>query len=418
MGEEKWIKVASIDELQEHVPKKVSVDGTELMVIVHAGKVFAVKHACPHYGAPLEEGLVHGTTITCPWHNASFDYTNGALLLPPALDGLPVYPTTTEDGAVLVRNEPVTIPPRKKKRAKETVVILGGGAAGNSAAETLRREGYDGRVVMVSRESDLPYDRPNLSKDFLAGKAKPEWIPLRSHVFYQDREIDLLLNHDVVKVEPEERRVLFRDRGALSYDKLCVATGGIPRRSDIPGNNLEGVFLLRSLDDARRIIAWLDDIRSVCIVGAGFIGMEAAAALSTRGMEVHVVAPEPLPLSLTLGETAGRWLLKLHESKNVRFHLGNTVTRFRGNDHVEAVELSSGEKIKTQGVILGLGITPAVDAFSHTALVHHGVVPVNAKMETALPDIYAAGDIAQLRHPVTGELERVEHWAVAERQGQ
>lgn len=417
MADVKWYRVASINELKEQTPKKIEVKDKTIMLIRKSDDIFALEHSCPHYGAPLSDGIVRGNTLTCPWHNAAFDVSSGTLLLPPSLDHLQTYPVKKENGEVYIRLEALNRPKKRGLKSGKTFVIAGGGAAGTAAAITLRDEGFDGKIFLISREEDLPYDRPLLSKDFLSGEANPDYIPLRKESFYRDNSIDLLQGIEVTDIRPGDREVVVSGNKTIGFDRLLLATGGIPRTFGIPGVSMEGVFVLRSLADARRITEALSGVEEVGIVGAGFIGMEAAASLTKRGLTVHVIAPEALPLMPVFGETAGRWFKKIHERHNVRFHLGKTAKRFIGGHSVRGIELSDGSSIDCRCVILGLGIDPAVSFIANTPLVENGAVPVTEKLETKIPGIYAAGDIACLRHPITGENQRVEHWAVAERQG-
>jgi NADPH-dependent 2,4-dienoyl-CoA reductase/sulfur reductase-like enzyme len=358
-----------------------------------------------------------GHEVVCPWHNARFDVRTGRLIAPPALDDVPAFAVELEGDEVYIRQAEARKRPTPRGKGK-AVLIVGAGAAGEAAAETLRCEGFDGRVVMVTPEQDLPYDRPNLSKDFLAGKAEPEWLPLRSEEFYRQQHIEVLTGTRVTALEAQKRVAHLSPGGRMRFDFCLIASGGTPRKLPVPGAELAGVFSLRSLSDARALVAALGQARRVLIVGAGFIGLEAASALRSRGLDVIVVAPELIPLGNILGDQVGTSLLRLHEEYGVQFHLGRTVQQFRGNGSVGEAVLSDGQRIEVDVVIVGIGIVPAVDFLAESGLVEAGAVPVDRRLETKAAGIFAAGDVAAVPDPIGGGRQRVEHWAVAERQGQ
>ncbi|MDZ7414434.1 MAG: FAD-dependent oxidoreductase [candidate division KSB1 bacterium] len=410
-------RACALSELTPGTPKAMRVGDKEVLLVRLGDAVHACGGECSHYGAPLAEGFVAGHEVVCPWHNARFDLRSGAVVAPPALDDLAAYDVEVENGEVYIRQRaPVRKAPAVGK--KKTVLIIGAGAAGEAAAETLRREGFAGRVVMVTPEHDLPYDRPNLSKDFLSGKAKPEWLPLRSGKFYAEHEIEVLTGTEVTALDFKGRTAHLEPSGQLSFDFCLVATGGKARRLSVPGAELAGVFTLRSLADARAIVAALEHAKTMVVVGAGFIGLEVASAVRSRGVAVEVVAPEPVPLGAVLGDGVGRCLQSLHEEHGVSFHLGCTVQELRGNGSVSEVVLSNGQRLQAEVVIVGIGITPALDFLAGSGLVEKGALPVNHRLETTVPGIFAAGDVAAVPEPSTGARYRVEHWAVAERQGQ
>jgi NADPH-dependent 2,4-dienoyl-CoA reductase/sulfur reductase-like enzyme len=323
-----------------------------------------------------------------------------------------------EDGVVYVTAPREEQPPAVEGEDDRTFVMVGAGAAGNAAAETLRREGFAGRIVLVTAESVLPYDRPTLSKELMAGEAKPEWLPLHDAGFYDDRGIELMTGRRVAGIDPAERVIEFEDGDQLSFDKALLATGATPRNLDIPGADLEGYFLLRSRADAEAIDAALEGAETAVIIGASFIGMEVGWGLRQRGLDVHVVAPENVPMSRIFGEAVGKWLHEKHEEAGVQFHLGATPEEVRGNGAVEEVLLSNGQTLPADLVVAGVGVRPAVGFLEGSGLLRDGVVPVDATLQTEAEDIYAAGDIALVPSHYSGESHRIEHWTVAERQGQ
>ena len=304
--------------------------------------------------------------------------------------------------------------PRPAASASGSIVILGGGAAGNSAAETLRREGYTGRIVMLSADASVPCDRPNLSKDYLAGNAPEEWVPLRPPEFYREHGIELHLGARVTAIDRAGRHLQLEDGSGHDYDRLLIATGADPVRLNLPGGDLPHVHYLRSLADSRAIIAQTATARCAVVIGASFIGLEVAAALRARQLEVHVVAPEAIPMERVMGAEIGGLVRTIHEQHGVHFHLGTTVTAI----DPQSVTLKTGEKLAADLVVVGVGVRPALGLAEKAGLeIDRGVV-VDQYLRTSDPSIFAAGDIARWPDPHSGENIRVEHWVVAQRQGQ
>jgi NADPH-dependent 2,4-dienoyl-CoA reductase/sulfur reductase-like enzyme/nitrite reductase/ring-hydroxylating ferredoxin subunit len=387
--------------------------GGEAVMLVRAdGKLFATAATCTHYGGPLAEGIVVGTTVRCPWHHACFDLQTG-LARGPALNPIACYDVVTEAGLVRVRKK------RPEYRAPavtgpSSVVIAGGGAAGAACAETLRREGYAGPVTLVADEPPGPVDRPNLSKDYLAGSAPEEWIPLRDAQFYQERGVDFVLGGGVRRIDRAQHRVELADGRSLPYGVLLLATGCAPRRLTIPGADRAHVLVLRTLADSRAIIARATAGARAVVVGASFIGLEVAASLRKRGVGVDVVSPEAVPLGRVVGDEIGSHVRALHEQQGVSFHLGRTPVQIED----ARVVLDDGSALQADFVVLGVGVVPRTALAEQAGLrVERGVV-VDEHLRTSDPDIYAAGDIAAYPDARSGERVRIEHWAVAERQGQ
>ncbi len=420
MDETGWRNVGKEARLVEGAPLVVEVDEEKILIVRLKGSVYAVGHKCPHYEEKLEHGALLGTEIVCKSHLARMDVTTGRVVSPPAFNDLPVYPVKVEAGDVWIG--PVVKPRFPKPAAAlgsdpRTFLIVGAGAAGSIAAETLRRRGFAGRICMATGEPERPYDRPNLSKDFMTGKAGEEWLPLRGPKFYDAQGIELLTGRRVVSLDTQKKTVLFEGGESLTFDKALLATGGVPRRLPVPGGDGEGCFLLRSAADARAIAAAAAQWKSVVLIGAGFIGLELAGSLRERGLEVTVVAPESLPLARILGDRIGAYIKAQHETREVRLLMERTPTRIEGAPGAKSIVLSDGAVLKAGFVVIGVGIQPAVEYLSGTGLVEKGAVPVDARMMTRAPDIFAAGDIAAVLDP-DGERRRVEHWVSAQRQGQ
>src|SRR5262249_35382922 len=379
------------------------------------GKYHAVGAICPHYGGPLSGGGLWGERVICPWDHAPFDVRTGDLLEPPPFDALPRFEGKIEGGRVSVRvpheAEERRAPPMAPRAARQdgrAFVILGGGAAGYMAAQTLREEGFRGRVLMVTREDRLPYDRPNLSKDYLQGHAEPEWMPLRPDEFFNEYGIEVLRGREATSVDAKAKTVSFKDGERLAYDALLVATGGEPRTLPIPGIDLKNVLTLRSFADSDAIIAAAEQAKRAVVIGASFIGMEVASSLKTRGLEVMVVAPDQAPFEKALGGRIGALFQKIHEDNGVLFRLGANVARITGNGKVEAVEIESGEKIDADLVVIGVGVKPATDFLKGVELSSDGGVVVDEHLPAA-DGLYAAGDIALFPSSLTGARQRIEH---------
>jgi apoptosis-inducing factor 3 len=392
---------------------------------------FAVGAKCTHYSAPLSDGLLVGETVRCPWHHACFELRNGAASHAPALNDLPAYDVVLENNIVRVARKrthatarDVVRRPRGSRAparvtldeqpltGPESVLIIGGGAAGNACAEMLRREGYRGPVTIVDPDTDAPYDRPNLSKDYLAGNAPEEWLPLHSADFYEAQQIDLVRGVNVTNIDAKAKTVTLSDGTSREYAALLIATGASPIRLNITGG--DRVMYLRTLADCRRIIAQATNAKTAVVIGASFIGLETAASLVTRGLRVQVVAPETLPLARVLGSEIGTLVKSVHEEKGVTFHLGRSVKSIDGN----AVVLDDGSRLEGDLIIAGVGVRPNVQLAEAAGLTLDGGIAVNEFLETSVAGIFAAGDVARWPDAYSDARLRVEHWVVAERQGQ
>ncbi|WP_119461003.1 FAD-dependent oxidoreductase [Rhodospirillaceae bacterium SYSU D60014] len=406
----------ALNELADGAMLQGHAAGEPVLVARRGDAYFAIGANCTHYNGPLAEGLMVGDTVRCPWHHACFDLRTGEAIRAPALNPVPCWRVEKRDGKLVVQER---IKPGERRMAGEartpdTVVIIGGGGAGNAAAEMLRREGHSGRIVMISADESVPYDRPNLSKDYLAGTAPEEWIPLRSEKFYKKHDIELLLKTRATAIDTRGKQVTLSDGSARAYDALVLATGGEPVRLDLPGADRPHVHYLRSLDDCRAIIRAAGQATRAVVVGASFIGMEVAAALRVRDLEVHVVAPGKRPMERVLGPEMGDHIRKLHEGRGVRFHLEQTLAAIDDR----SVTLQNGETIEADLVIVGIGVRPVTEIAEQAGIRTDRGILVNEYLETSAPGVFAIGDIARWPDPLTGDRIRVEHWVVAERQGQ
>jgi NADPH-dependent 2,4-dienoyl-CoA reductase/sulfur reductase-like enzyme/nitrite reductase/ring-hydroxylating ferredoxin subunit len=388
--------------------------GEPVVLLRRNQDLLAIGATCTHYGGPLAEGLFSGDTVRCPWHHACFDLRTGAPVRAPALNPIPCYEVTLTDGTIRVgprTGGPITL---RRASSLRTNAIVGAGAAGESAAETLRREGYDGEILLFGADEAPPVDRPNLSKDYLAGNAPEEWIPLRPPAFFGEQKIALSLNARVQSIDPAGHKLTLADGRDVAWDALLLATGAEPIRPPLPGGDQPHVLTLRTLADSRAIIERATRARKAVVVGASFIGMEVAASLRARGLEVHVVAPEKVPFERTLGPELGGLLKSIHEEHGVRFHLGQTVASVEP----DAVTLSGGdERVTADLVVLGVGVKPSFELATAAGLeIDRGVV-VDDRLRTSVAGVFAAGDVARFPYAPTGERVRIEHWVVAQRMG-
>lgn len=393
------------------------IDGEDALLVRHGDAVFAIGAQCTHYHAALADGLLDGPVLHCPMHHAQFDIRSGAALCAPALDDLPCWRVEQRGGQVFARERIVSAPRSRREAvpgALDDVVIVGGGAAGLAAADTLRREGYEGRLAILSADVDPPCDRPNLSKDFLAGTAEADWMPLRPDDWYAERRIEVLLNTRVDAIDVAARRLRLAGGATRPFGALLLATGAEPVQLDVPGAAPGQVRSLRSFADSRAIAAQAGAARSALVIGSSFIGLEVAASLRARGLAVHVVAPDAVPMRRILGPELGAFVRDLHASHGVVFHLGTTVARVDGSQ----VRLADGSVVDADLIVAGVGVRPALALAEQAGLAVDRGVSVDAWLQTSVPGIFAAGDIARWPDPHSGERIRVEHWALAQRQGQ
>lgn len=293
-------------------------------------------------------------------------------------------------------------------------VIVGGGLAGAKAAETLREEGFDGKVVLLTEEAERPYERPPLSKGYLLGSDERETAFVHPADWYAEHDVDLRLEAKVTAIHTDEHEVELDGGERIGYDKLLLATGSRPRRLDVPGADLGDVRYLRELPDADHLRDVLDEGHRVAVVGGGWIGLEVAAAARTHGAEVTLIEMADLPLQGVLGEEVASVFADLHREHGVELLLGAAVREIVGDgDRVVALVTSDGREVMADTVVVGIGITPRVELAEAAGLAVDNGVRVDASLRTSDPDVFAAGDVANVDHPLLGERVRVEHWANA-----
>jgi NADPH-dependent 2,4-dienoyl-CoA reductase/sulfur reductase-like enzyme/nitrite reductase/ring-hydroxylating ferredoxin subunit len=408
----------AVSDLAEGTLVAGQVDGEDAVLTRHGEQFFAVGGGCTHYHAALANGLVVGETLRCPLHHACFSLRTGEALHAPALDAIACWRVERVVDTVYVR-EKLAAPARKSlaqagAAVPSSIVVIGSGAAGLGAVDMLRREGYDGPLTMLSADDSAPYDRPNLSKEFLMGTAPADWMPLRLADFYGEQKIALVLNARVASIDTQKKRLQLADGKGYDFGALLIATGSDPVRIDIPGARPEQLHYLRTFDDSRAIVAKAESAKRTAVIGASFIGLEVAASLRSRGIAVDVIAPGSTPLERVMGVEVGSMIRDLHQQHGVVFHLGETVARVDG----DRLTLAEGGIVQADLIVLGVGVRPSLTLAEKAGLVIDRGIAVNEYLETSVPGIFAAGDVVRWPDPHSGENIRLEHWVVAERQGQ
>lgn len=426
------VVAAEINDIPEGHIKEVKVgegDSDKVIIANVDGQFYCVSSKCTHFGFSLSKGVLIDDKIICPFHAAAFSVITGYPEHGPALDGLHTYETRVEDGKIIVR-VPKTIPSNNQLKMAQRdpndnrkYLVVGGGVAGLNCAETLRQSGFTGEITIISEESDLPYDRTFLNKKL---KAKREGIQLRSDDFFKRAEIEYLRSTRVTRID-EKRKVAILENGTeLSYDKICLATGTSPLKSEdfIPGSSLKNVTAIREYADLETVQKSLKNgAKNIVIVGGSFIGMEIAGSLKETfkdEVDVTIVVPECEPYSAVLGPKVGSFMRGLAESKGVVFVLQNQVKSLIGTGgSVKEVELSNGSKLPADLVVLGTGVKPNSQIASEIVqLDQDGGIPSNPFLQVGKSgDVFCAGDVCSFPFFLTGQRMRVEHYADAMTQG-
>ncbi len=456
MATDQWKDVAASQDIQDESFLSVELQEDERVLLVRSGgELRAWADSCPHVGCPLSNGDLADGVLTCPCHNARFDARTGGMLSPPSLDDLSRYELSERDGRVLVgpRNEPefahfagpaaaeeptgAGVPGVRRGADERIVAIVGAGAAGAMTAEQLRRDGFAGRIVMITPEAGRPYDRVLLSKFYLAGEMGFDDIALRPASFYENHAIEIWTECSATALDPGTRTLTLDDGRRLGADAIVLATGSRAKPLPVPGAELGGVHLLRSAADAEALRADARGAKNAVVIGSSFIGTEAAAYLKARGLEVAMVAPESVPFERVFGYEVGARFASMHRTAGVELHLEQGVARITGTDRVRKVELSDGSALPADLVVIGVGAEPVIEYLEGSGLVQDGAVPVDAWTRTTAEGVYAVGDIARVRADgaagaaagagganaaggaagAAGEARRVEHWVVAQRHG-
>ena len=408
--------VARLAEIPDFGMRQVELDGRKILLVRRGGNVQAFEGSCPHAGGPLAEGVLDGARVICPWHKAAFCTRTGRLLDPPAADDLPEYPVTMNGEEIVVTLAPPSPAPALQAAAEDRrcFVVIGGGGAGSAAVRELRASGFAGRLVLVDREDALPYDRTLLSKYELSGEKGGEKSPLQDQPFYRRNRIERRIG-EVTAIDPARKTITFKSGDTLTYDAALLATGSRVVPAPFPGAAEAGVLLLRDRRDAARILAAASGARRAAVIGASFIGMEVAAALTERGLKVTVVAAESAPFEKPLGARIGTVFQRLHERHGVAFRFNARIARLQAGPP-KAIVLEDGSRIEADLIVAGLGVRPATEfAAGLTREPDHGLA-VGPDLKLA-DGLYAAGDIAAFPLWGDGPPVRVEHWRVAGQHG-
>ena len=402
----------TIDDVPMNGMRQAEEGDAKVLFVRDADGIRAFQAKCPHYGAPLAKGALCDGKLYCPWHKAVFDVADGALLEPPALDGLKRYPVRVEDAIAVATLEAIASEPPRFQGEDRTVVIVGSGAGGMATVTTLRFAGFAGRIVMIGREEAGPYDRTKLSKAFIAKATDPASLLVPDFATQHRLE---MVRGTAAKIEPAARRVTLTDGRAFTGDALVVATGSRAVVPDLPGKDLGRVFTLRSLDDGVAISTAAADAKSVVVIGSGFIGLETAAFLTKRGLRATVVSPEPLPFAKRFGEEVAALIKRNQEAIGVTLLQGE-VAALEGEGRVETVVLKDGRRLHPDMVVIGAGASPETSAFAGVPLREDGGIAVDETLRLA-PGVWLAGDIAAYPESRSGGLARIEHWRLAEQHG-
>lgn len=409
-------RVASLADLRRDRGIQVEVGDKKMVLVQHGDEVRAYQGECPHAGAPLADGAICNGHLICPWHKAEFAISDGHLCEPPALDALIRYPLLVIEDQIHVDDQAMELPHGNLSDDDRCFVVIGAGAAGTAAACALREKDFNGRLLLIDRESKPGYDRTALSKFVLAADMRPDEIPpLREESFYEENRIERIQG-EVMKLDVVNKRLTLSDGRRIAYDAALITTGGEPRVLPLVGADLPQVLTLRSRDDATKILAAAQPGKHALIVGDSFIGLEAASALRKHGVDVTVIAHHQTPFAAQLGERIGKALRTLHERNGVLFRTHVDVSRFEGDGHAEDMQLrtavlNNGERMPVDLALIGIGVTPSTQFIDGLQLEKDGSLAVDSGMKAG-PDLWAAGDIATF--PVNGQPLRIEHWRLAQ----
>ncbi|XP_044139812.1 apoptosis-inducing factor 3-like isoform X2 [Bufo gargarizans] len=405
--------------------REFEVQGQSVLLVRNNGVFSAVGNKCSHYGAPLSKGVLVGDRVRCPWHGACFNVRNGDIEEFPGLDSLPCFKITVENGSVYIVTSKKALESTKRIKSmssrcagdRSTVVIIGTGPSALVCAETLRQEDYKGRIVLVTREKHVPYDRTKLSK---AMNAKAVEIYLRSTEFYKEHDLEVWTEKEAVSVNTDEARVKFSDGSFLQYSQLLIATGSRPRELKCPGSTLKNVFYLRCPEDANAISEAATK-KNVVIMGSSFIGMEVAAFLADKACSVSVVGKSDVPFQAVMGTQIGEVAMKLLMERGVKFYMRTEAREIQGNGgQVKEVVLRNGTHLPADVVVAGIGVTPVSNFLkgSRVAVGIKGAIYVDQFMRTSVHDVFAAGDVVSFPLAMMdGHRANIGHWQMAHSHG-
>ena len=420
----RYVRAAWVGDLEPAHGKFVEVEGKRIALFNVGGVYYAVDANCTHRGGPLSEGELNGYELTCPWHGSVFNVATGAVVQGPATENATTYPVRVvgSDIEIEVEGEQVRdrlgdLRPSLTPEGAYTYVIVGGGLAGAYAIQGIRERDKNGSVLLIGQEKQLPYDRPPLSKDLWFGKKKVDQIFTHDRAFYDQNGVTLALGTKVLALDAIHKTIATDTGRTHHYEKLLLATGGIPRSLPIPGGNLPGICYFRYLDDYLRIRGDAIEGKSATVIGGGFIGSEIAAALSINKVQVTMVFPSPYLLGRVFPDYLGRAIQRRYMEGGIKIMAGERPASLAREGNWFLTRTEGGKQIKSDLLIVGVGIAPAVALAERTGLqIDNGVV-VNEFLQTSHPEIFAAGDNAFFPSPALGQHIRIEHWDNAVTQG-
>jgi NADPH-dependent 2,4-dienoyl-CoA reductase/sulfur reductase-like enzyme/nitrite reductase/ring-hydroxylating ferredoxin subunit len=411
-------KIGRFSEFRDGTITKVTSDGRDVVIVRDGTSIHAFAAHCPHAGAPLEEGGIYNHRLVCPWHKATFCLNDGSVVEPPALDRLARYAVEIDGDDVLVSPNPIYPNPLYSNHVggrleRHQVLVLGSGAGGTATAVALRDFGFSGHVTLIGDEALEPYDRTVLSKFVLNDMPVSEVPPLRPSEYWINQHIERI-EARIVGLDAIGKQVRLANGTVLAYDTAVLATGATPNVPNISGVAMSGVRKLRNRGDATIIVAAATPGANAVVVGSSFIGLEAASALRERGLNVTVIAPEPIPFERQFGPETGAMFRRLHEANGVHFRLQAKVAAFTGTQSVDGVLLEGGERLAADLVVLGVGVKPATSFVEGVRMARDGGILVDSRC-WATDGLYVIGDCACF--PFNGDQIRIEHWRVAQQHG-
>ncbi|XP_054066255.1 apoptosis-inducing factor 3-like [Rissa tridactyla] len=418
-------EVCKEDDIGDGELWEVMVAGYPVLLVRNKKEFHALGSKCPHQGAPLSKGVLRGERLRCPWHGACFNIKTGDIEEYPSLDCLPCFEVKVEDGKVFVtaKKKDLESSVRMKDTSKrchlnrDTMLLLGGGVAALLCAETLRQEGFTGRIIMATKEKHVPYDKSKLSKEM---NLKAEDIYLRKPEFLAAHGIELWTEKEAASVDFQKQKVRFMDGSSQKYNRLLIATGSHSSSLKVPGADLQNVCILQTPEDSSKILE-LATGKNLVIVGASFVGMEIAAFLSDKAGTISVVEKKEFPFQHVLGPQVGGVTMKMLQNKGVKFYMKTELSELKGKDgKVTEAVLSSGEKLPAAVVVAGIGVFPNSAFLKGTSIARddRGAILVDLHMQTNIPNVFAAGDVVSF--PVAllnGDRSSIHHQQVAEAHG-